>query len=191
MKKKLGARMALYPMPVTIVGATIEGKPNYMTVAHVGIMDLTTVSLGLNKAHYTNRGIKESGTFSINIPSESQIVETDYCGLVSGSKRNKAQLFETFYGQLETAPMIAECPLNIECRLAQTIKMPKHDIFLGEVVEVYCSDEYLVDKAIDYAQLQPVLFAMSDPGKFTTSSSYFKLGAVFAQPWSVGKKLMH
>ncbi len=190
MKKKLGVRVALYPMPVTLVGATVDGKPNYATVAHVGIMDLTTVSLGMNKVHYTNKGIKESGTFSINIPSESQIVETDYCGLVSGSKRNKEHLFETFYGQLETAPMITECPLNIECRLVQTIDMPRHDIFIGEVVEVYCSDECLRDSAIDFSKMQPVLFAMSDPGHFTASSNYFKLGPSFAQPWGIGKKLM-
>jgi flavin reductase (DIM6/NTAB) family NADH-FMN oxidoreductase RutF len=48
MKRALGARMALYPMPVTLVGANVEGKPNYMTVAHVGIMDLGSISLGVN-----------------------------------------------------------------------------------------------------------------------------------------------
>jgi flavin reductase (DIM6/NTAB) family NADH-FMN oxidoreductase RutF len=100
--------MALYPMPVTLIGANVGGKPNYMTVAHVGIMDLSSVSLGLNKVHYTNRGIKENGTFSVNIAPEALVKETDYCGLVSGAKRDKASLLETFYGVLETAPMIAQ-----------------------------------------------------------------------------------
>lgn len=182
--------MALYPMPVTLIGSMVDGKPNYMTVAHVGIMDLGSVSLGMNKVHYTNRGIRENGTFSVNIAPEKLVKETDYCGLVSGSKFDKAGLFETFYGTLGTAPMISGCPVNIECRLAQTVDMPKHDIFIGEVVEVYCDEECLDGEAIDYLKVMPMLFAMGDPKQFTASSSYYKLGARLAPAWCVGKELM-
>ncbi|HJW65558.1 MAG TPA: hypothetical protein VJ507_02120 [Candidatus Bathyarchaeia archaeon] len=69
MKVKLGIKNCLYPMPTTLVGALVNGKPNYVTIAHVGIMDLTSVSLGMNKNHYTNQGIKEQRTFSVNLPS--------------------------------------------------------------------------------------------------------------------------
>lgn len=190
MKRTLGARMALYPMPVTLVGANIGGKPNYMTVAHVGIMDLGRVSLGLNKVHHTNRGIKENGTFSVNLPPEGLVKETDYCGLVSGTKRDKASLFETFYGVLETAPMIAECPVNIECKLASTIDMESHEIFIGKIVEVHCDEECLEGDAIDITRVKPLLFAMGDPGHFTASSSYYSLGKRVAPAWEVGKELL-
>ncbi len=98
MKSKLGAKNCLYPLPTVLVGANVGGKPNYITIAHVGIMDPGSVSLGMNKVHYTNIGIKETGTFSINIPSVDMVQETDYCGLVSGKNVNKAKIFETFYG---------------------------------------------------------------------------------------------
>jgi flavin reductase (DIM6/NTAB) family NADH-FMN oxidoreductase RutF len=88
----------------------VNGKPNYITIAHVGIMDPGTVSLSMSKAHYTNAGIKENGTFSVNIPSAKIVKETDYCGLMSGKNIDKASLFKTFYGKLKTAPMIEECP---------------------------------------------------------------------------------
>jgi len=189
-KRTLGARMALYPMPVTLVGANIGGKPNYMTVAHVGIMDLGRVSLGLNKVHHTNRGIKENGTFSVNLPPEGLVKETDYCGLVSGTKRDKASLFETFYGVLETAPMIAECPVNIECKLASTIDMESREIFIGKIVEVHCDEECLEGDAIDITRVKPLLFAMGDPGHFTASSSYYSLGKRVAPAWEVGKELL-
>lgn len=190
MKRKLGGRMALYPMPVTLVGANVDGRPNYMPVAHVGIMDLGTVSLGMSKVHHTNVGIKENGTFSVNIAPERLVKETDYCGLVSGRKVDKSKLFETFYGVLETAPMIGECPVNIECRLARTIDMPKHDIFVGEVVDVYCDEECLEDGAIDFSRVTPMLFATGDPGHFTASSSYYRLGERLAPAWEIGKQLM-
>jgi flavin reductase (DIM6/NTAB) family NADH-FMN oxidoreductase RutF len=103
-------------------------------------MDLGSISLGMNKGHYTNAEIKEHGTFSVNIPSIDMVTKTDYCGLVSGRRVDKGALFETFYGKLGSAPMIKECPVNMECRLIQTIDFPRHDIFIGEIAETYCDE---------------------------------------------------
>jgi flavin reductase (DIM6/NTAB) family NADH-FMN oxidoreductase RutF len=180
MKRKLGAKNCLYPMPTTLVGAMVEGKPTFITIAHVGIMDLGSVSLGMNKMHYTNAGIKESGTFSVNIPTVEMVKETDYCGLVSGKNVDKAALFEVFYGNLKTAPMIEECPINMECRLVQTVDFPRHDIFIGEIVEAYCEERCLTEGIVDFSKVQPILFAMND-------KSYWKLGERLARAWHVGK----
>ena len=180
MKRKLGAKNCLYPMPTTLVGAMVEGKPTFITIAHVGIMDLGSVSLGMNKMHYTNAGIKESGTFSVNIPTVEMVKETDYCGLVSGKNADKAALFEVFYGNLKTAPMIEECPINMECRLVQTVDFPRHDIFIGEIVEAYCEERCLTEGIVDFSKVQPILFAMND-------KSYWKLGERLAKAWHVGK----
>jgi flavin reductase (DIM6/NTAB) family NADH-FMN oxidoreductase RutF len=182
MKKELGAKNCLYPLPTVLVGANIDDKPNYITIAHVGIMDMGSISLGMGKGHFTNRGIKQNQTFSINIPSIDLVKEVDYCGLVSGKNTNKSSLFENFYGKLKTAPMIKNCPINMECKLIKTVDFPAHDIFIGEVVATYCDDEYLTDGIVDFAKVNPIMFVMNDV-------SYWKLGERFAKAWSVGKDL--
>ncbi len=183
MRTELGAKNGLYPTPATLVGATVDGSPNFLTIAHVGIMDPGDISIGLSKTHHTNRGIKDHKTFSINVPSTAQVKEVDYCGLVTGKHVDKAHLFDVFYGALKTAPMVAECPINMECRLVKTVDFPKHDVFIGEITATYADDSVLTDGSIDYAKVQPILFTMPD-------QSYWKLGERFAKPWSVGKELM-
>ena len=63
MKIDIGPKNCLYPLPTTLIGALVHGKPNFITIAHVGIMDLGSISLGMNKNHYTNTGIKENWHF--------------------------------------------------------------------------------------------------------------------------------
>jgi flavin reductase (DIM6/NTAB) family NADH-FMN oxidoreductase RutF len=108
--------------------------------------------------------------------------ETDYCGLVSGSKADKAALFENFYGKLKTAPMIKQCPVNMECTLVQIVDFPKYDLFIGEVVETYCEEQCLTDDTVDFSKVQPILFVMND-------RSYWTLGKRLAAAWAVGKEL--
>jgi flavin reductase (DIM6/NTAB) family NADH-FMN oxidoreductase RutF len=182
-KQELGARNCLYPLPVVIVGAIVKGRPNFVTIAHVGIMDLKTISLGMNKTHFTKAGIFENRTFSVNIPSVDLVEKTDYSGLVSGRDIDKAQLFKIFYGKLKTAPMIEECPVNMECTLVKNVDFPAHDIFMGEVVATYCDESVLDERGmLDYALLRPILFTMNDAG-------YWRLGERFATAWSIGKGL--
>ena len=181
MKIDAGAKNCLYPMPTTLVGALTNGKPNYATIAHVGIMDLGSISLGMNKAHHTNIGIKANGTFSVNLPSLKMFKETDHCGLVSGKTKDKSALFKTFYGKLKTAPMIEECPINMECELVKTIDFPSHDVFVGRVAATYCDEVVLTNGVLDFGKVQPILFVMND-------RSYWTLGNKFAKAWDVGKK---
>jgi flavin reductase (DIM6/NTAB) family NADH-FMN oxidoreductase RutF len=181
MKMQIGPKNCLYPLPTTLIGANVNEKPNVIAIAHVGIMDLGSVSLGVAKAHYTNKGIKENKTFSVNIPSENMVEKTDYCGLVSGREVNKGELFKTFYGKLRTAPMIEECPINMECELIKTVDFPNHDIFIGRIVETYCDDGVLENGVVDFSKVKPILFVMND-------RSYWKLGSRLARAWNVGKK---
>jgi flavin reductase (DIM6/NTAB) family NADH-FMN oxidoreductase RutF len=182
MKMELGAKNCLYPMPTVLVGALVNEKPNYITVAHVGIMELESVSLGMNKRHYTNQGIKAAKTFSINIPSTAMLKETDYCGLNSGKERNKADLFKTFYGTLKTAPMIEQCCINMECELIKTVDFPNHDIFIGKIVNTYCDENCLTDGEVDVEKVQPILFVMNN-------QSYYSIGDKLAKAWNIGKEL--
>ena len=172
MKIALGDNNCLSPTLTILCGANVNGKPNYNTIAWVGIMDFALISLAMDRTRYTNPGIKENGTFSVNIPTCDMIVETDYCGFVSGKKVDKGALFETFYGKLKTAPMIRQCPVNMECELVRTFDdLSRHDVFVGKIVETYCDEEYLTGGKVDFARLQPILFV--------TDGSYWKLGERF------------
>lgn len=182
MKKEVGPKNCLFPMPTVLVGALVNGKPNYITIAWVGIMERGSISLSMNKAHHTNAGILENKTFSVNIPSVQIVKKTDYCGLVSGKNIDKSALFKTFFGKLETAPMIEECPINMECTLARTIDFPKNDVFVGEIVATYCDDAIFTDGIEDFSKVQPILFVSND-------KSYWKIGERLAKAWDIGKEL--
>jgi flavin reductase (DIM6/NTAB) family NADH-FMN oxidoreductase RutF len=180
-KQSLGPQNSLYPLPTTLVGAQVDGKPNYLAIAHVGVMAMHHVSVSMNKRHYTHAGVAACGAFSVNLPSLDLLRETDYCGLVSGRDVDKAALFTTFYGELGV-PMIAECPVNMECRLVRTLDFETHDVFVGRVVQTYCEDRCLTNGKLDLTQVQPILFAMPD-------RSYWTVGERAARAWDVGKEL--
>jgi flavin reductase (DIM6/NTAB) family NADH-FMN oxidoreductase RutF len=184
-KRTLNAINVLYPTPTVLVGAIVDGKPNFITIAHIGIVNHARpylISLSSAKAHYTNAGIKENKAFSVNIPSENLVVETDYAGIVSGKKTDKSELFEVFQGQVANAPMIKECPINMECRLYDIYDTPTHDLLIGEIVETYADDSVLTEGKIDLAKLKPLLFDMS-------SIKYWSVGEIVADCWKVGKQL--
>lgn len=181
----IGPINALYPMPTTLVGATVKDRPNFLTVAHVGILNHGSpqyLSLGLSKVHYSNAGIKENQAFSICLPSENLMVETDYCGIMTGKKTDKASLFDVFYGELKFAPMIHQCQVNMELKLHDVLDFSTHDIFIGELFQTYADDNVLTEGKIDIEKLRPLLFDM-------TSVKYWSLGPSVGKCWNVGKSL--
>jgi flavin reductase (DIM6/NTAB) family NADH-FMN oxidoreductase RutF len=185
MMKPIGAVNALYPMPTTLVGATVNNKPNFLAVAHVGILNHGTpqyLSIGLGKSHYTNAGIRENKSFSICLPSEHLMAETDYCGIMTGKKTDKAALFDLFYGELGTAPMIGQCLVNMELKLHDVLDFQSHDIFIGELVQTYADEGVMADGHIDISKLRPLLFDMA-------SKQYWSLGSSIGNCWHVGKTL--
>ena len=98
---KLGAVCALYPMPTTIVGAMADGRPNFLAIAHVGILNNAApqyLTVSLKKYRHTSQAIRDTGGFSICLPRASMAVVTDYVGIVSGSKVDKSHVFDVFFG---------------------------------------------------------------------------------------------
>ncbi|MCU0849458.1 MAG: flavin reductase family protein [Spirochaetes bacterium] len=180
MKKNIGPVNALYPMPVVLVGAMVDGRANFITIAHVGIFTLETISLGVNRSHYTNRGIRENRTFSVNFPSDGMVVETDYAGLASGKQTDKSSVFEVEFGPLKTAPMIKNAPVSMECGLLDVLDYGNHDVFVGRAVNTYADESVLKNGVIDLAAVRPMLFDMFQ-------RKYWRLGGPFADCWSVGK----
>jgi flavin reductase (DIM6/NTAB) family NADH-FMN oxidoreductase RutF len=183
-KIPIGAKTFLYPNPTTLVGANVRGKPNFLAIGYCGIVQHSPamIAVGSSKAHYTNAGIKENGTFSVNIPSEEMVRITDYCGIVSGKTVDKSTLFETFYGTLGTAPMIKECPINLECKLVQTLDYGyTHEVFIGEIVEAYSEERYLTGGLPDIKKIKPIVFSMHD-------YNYWKIGEHLGRGFNIGKK---
>jgi flavin reductase (DIM6/NTAB) family NADH-FMN oxidoreductase RutF len=173
----------VYPMPMTIVGAVVDGRPNFMAVAWVTRVNfkppMIMVALG---DHHTNRGIDATGEFSINIPSAPLMEKADYCGIVSGRKVDKSKLFDVFYGTLAGAPLIRECPLVMACRLHQAVKLPFDTLYIGDIVEVFTEERYLTDGKPDLKKIDPFVLTMPDNG-------YWRVGEKIGSAWSAGKKL--
>jgi flavin reductase (DIM6/NTAB) family NADH-FMN oxidoreductase RutF len=182
-KISIAPRTFLYPMPLVLIGAEVSGKPNYTTIAYCGIAQNNPpmISIASNKAHYSNTGIKENGTFSVNIPSEDMVTIVDFVGLNSGKYVDKSTLFEHFYGTLKTAPMIKECPLNLECRLVTIVDLKgANELIIGEIVGAYAEDNYLTNGLPDIAKIKPIIFSMHD-------NNYWKLGGHLGRAWNIGK----
>ena len=93
MKKNIGAKLALYPTPLVVIGTMVNGKPNWTLVGHLGIIGHDRVMVSMSDSHYSNQGIRAMKILSINIVDEAMLKEADYAGCVSGAKEDKSQLF--------------------------------------------------------------------------------------------------
>lgn len=182
-KVKISSQAFLYPMPMTIVSAVVEGKVNHMPVAWVTRVNHQPPLLGvaMGRHHHTNRGIHSTGEFGVSIPAASMLEAVDHAGLVSGAKADKSGMFGVFYGQLTQAPLIAECPVAIACRLVQTVEFPTNELFVGEIVEAYCSDEFITNGVPDLEKLAPYALTMPD-------NRYWAIGKPLGSAWSIGRK---
>ena len=186
-KVTLGPRPLVYPMPSFLVGASVEGRANFMAVAWGGIACSRPpmVSVALQHHRYTYRGIKEKGTFSVNIPSQDQVRETDYCGIASGASGDKNEVcgFKVFYGKLETAPMIEQCPLNLECKVVHVLDLGSHALIIGEVIETYIDSDCLTGGEPDAAKIKPLIYSEGP------LAQYQAFGEVLAPAFNVGRRL--
>ena len=174
-KKKMGAQTWLFPAPVLLVGALVSGKPNFMTVAWGGIAcsNPPMLSLAIRPARYTLAGIKENMVFSVNIPKTGSVKETDYCGVHSGNKFDKSEIFKVFYGTDNKIPLIEECPVCIECKVAHMIALGTHILVIGEITETHIDEECLENDAPSIIKIDPLIYAPS-------SRNYYGMGPVIA-----------
>ncbi len=189
-KKKVKSSSYLFPRPVVLIGANVNGNPNFEPLAYISSIEdkPPLILIASWETHFTNIGINENGTFSVNTPSEEIIEGTDYCGIVSGKEVDKSEVFEVFYGDLKTAPMISKAPLNLECKVIKTLVNKDftgaekgHELFIGEVVNAYAEDEYLTEGAPDITKINTFTYSMKQ---------YWKVGERVAKAWEIGKKYM-
>lgn len=181
MKKNIGSQLALYPMPVTVVGAVNGDKPTWTMVAHVGIIGHDKVLVSLASAHFINGLIKKNKKLSINIVDEGILPRADYAGTVSRAKEDKSQLFEYDTGAGGT-PIITKAPLAMECTVEDTYISSGFESFICTIDATYVEEKYLNREGkIDYRTLKPVLF------QFPTYE-YLKTGDVIGKCRTLNNK---
>ncbi len=138
----------LYPLPVVMVSlADKDGRPNIITLAWVGTVctNPPMVSISVRPERYSYPILKETGEFVINLTTKELAFATDYCGVKSGrdvDKFKEMNLTPILASEVK-APMIAESPVNIECKVRQILPLGSHDMFLADVVAVHADEKYM------------------------------------------------
>jgi flavin reductase (DIM6/NTAB) family NADH-FMN oxidoreductase RutF len=179
----------LHPHPVLLVGSYgADGRPNLMNAAWGGICcsEPPCVAVSLREATLTYHNILGTRAFSVGIPSRAQVRIADYVGIVSGHDRDKFRdtgLTPTLSEKVN-APIAAELPFSLECRLLEHHKLGLHTIFIGEIVGILAAEDVLGPKGLpDIEKTQAILW-----GGFG-SNHYFAVGDELGRAFSVGKGL--
>ena len=166
------------PFPTVLAGVNVNDKPNYVTVGACGVVCMEPVLyISLKNTHYSTKGVKENGYFSVNIPSADMVQKTDYCGVVSGKEIDKSGVFTSFYDELGKAPMISECSLNFLCKVIQSIPLFGFEMFLGEIISGYINNHCLTDGKPDPLKINPMMII---------GTKYLNLGQVVGTVYKEG-----
>lgn len=163
-KKTIKPTGFLVPLPATMLSCQIPSeRPNIITLSWVGVLcsEPPQIGVGIRPSRFSHHIVKETGEFVLNLPSEDQVEATDYCGHVSG--RNKDKFAECGFtaekGIEVSAPIIKECPINIECKVVKTISLGTHDAFIGEIVAIQVEEEYVDERErVDIAKVKPFVY---------------------------------
>ena len=160
-----GPFCALYPIPVVLVTCLDKaGQPNVMTVSWVGTVASTPpcLAIGVRPYRYSHAAIEEQGEFVVNIPKRELLSAVDYCGRMS-RRRTSDKFAETGLTPMPASqvasPLIAECPVNIECRLIHSLELGSHTLFVGQILAVHVDEEVLDERGfIDYSRAQAIAY---------------------------------
>lgn len=189
-KQNIGSVLALYPKPLTVIGAEVGGKVNWLVVGHTGIIGHDRILISMNKSHYTNQGIKESKRLSVNLVSREMLPEADYVGSVSGASVDKSEVFEYHWGENGT-PVIDASPLTMECDVVDIYETEGFDNFVCSIANTYASPEVLdTDGKLDYKRLKPVLFEFPTYSYLATGEIIGKCLNLDKQPGMCAKEKM-
>jgi len=178
-KVMIGNYSMVSPTPIVLVGTMVDNKANYLTVGAFGVVCLAPVFyISLKNTHYSTTGIKESGFFSVNLPSAAMLPKTDYCGMVSGGTTDKSALFTSFYDERGNAPMIQEAPMNYLCKVMNSVTINDFEVFFGEIISAYVNDDCVTDGKPDPLKIDPII---------GMGAAYYSLGNEAGKVFTEGK----
>ena len=187
-KKTLGPGITFFPQPATwIVSVDKEGAIDIMTASWVSMVSKTppAIALSLHHGRQTYANIEESGVFTVNIIPSSQAVAGDYCGLISGRDVDKLATTDlTPVAALHVAaPLLAESPLNLECRVINKVVIGDYHLILGEVLEIHIAAAACLDVGYDASVIDPLVYLGG-------IREYWGLGKKVGTAYSIGKELL-
>ncbi|MDR3164857.1 MAG: flavin reductase family protein [Synergistaceae bacterium] len=186
-KKNMGATTFLFPTPIVLCGTYGKnGRANLATLAWTGICNSEppAVQISVRPSRYTHETILDKREFTVCVPSSSQSKIADFCGLVSGRDVDKPASagLATTKGQFTNAPLVAEFPVCMECRLIASLELGSHDLFVGEVVAAWVDAKYLDEHGnADLRKLSPIAYA-----PVTGGAEYFAIGESAGKSFSIG-----
>lgn len=189
-KQNIGSVLALYPKPMTVIGAEVDGKVNWLVVGHTGIIGHDRILVSMSKSHYTNRGIRASKKLSVNLVSREMLPEADYVGSVSGASVDKSEVFGYHWGENGT-PVIDASPLTMECDVVDIYETEGFDNFVCSIANTYAAPDVLDNNGkLDYTRLKPVLFEFPTYSYLATGEIIGKCLNLDKQPGMCAKEQM-
>lgn len=188
MKRSLGAATLAIPSPVWVIGTyDSDGTPNLMTAAWAGIVCSRppAVSVSLREATYSYANIVERKAFTVNVPPAEKVEIADYLGIASGRDVDKfaAAGLTAERSTIVDAPLVADFPLSLECRLLQSVGLGLHTLFVGEILDVKADDAILVDGRPALDRARPILFSAGE-------QAYFAVGERLGPSFRLGRRLL-
>lgn len=151
------------PLPTVMVSCGDMENSNIITIAWSGIInsDPPMTYVSVKRSRHSHDIIAENGEFVINVTSYELARSMDLCGVRSGRDINKFEAagLTKEAGDIVSAPMIAESPVNLECKVTEIKSFPTHDMFIAEIVAVHIDDKFVDEKgAYDYGAMDLVAF---------------------------------
>ncbi len=188
MKKDLGKKAAIFPMPVLMVATYNEdGSVDVMNAAWGMMEDMTKVALNLTESHKTVKNIKERNAFTVALADSNHVVEADYLGIASGNntkdKFQKSGLTSVKSNNVD-APIIDEFPITMECKFIEFQDGENGCGVIGEIVNVV-ADETILDENGNVV-VEKLNAIMYDP----FNHGYYSVGQKVGQAFSDGKKII-
>lgn len=144
-KRTLRGGATLGPLPPVMVSCGDADESNIITIGWTGILNTVPPKtyISVRPSRHSYEIIKRTGEFVINLTPSSLVKSADFCGIYTGKKVNKFErcgLTREQATQL-SCPMIAECPLSIECRVTDIVPLGSHDMFVADIVAVNVAEE--------------------------------------------------
>lgn len=148
MKKDINDSNWIRPMPNALVSCkSKDGKENALAIGFISNAgtDPLLIMVAVRPSRYSNKVIRETKNFVVNLPTKDYQEEFNYLGSASGFDEDKLENINTEKADIVDSPILSDCPINYECTLTDIYSPGSHDLFIGKVEKVHCDEEYLND----------------------------------------------
>ena len=137
----------LSPLPAALVTCGTVEEPNVLTIAWTGIINSSPAMtyISVRPARWSHHLIAESGEFVINVTTADLVRAADFCGVRSGKDTDKFEEMKltALPASKVSAPILAQSPVSLECKVTEVKHLGSHDMFIAEIVAIQVEDKYI------------------------------------------------